>query len=131
MKKLIALFAVAALVLPLAIACNPEDKPAKEVVMQPGPTAESAMVVSFEASPEKPHFQRNGQNLELIGVEFTESGRALLVCQPLLAESVTKTGISGISMSVKRSIRSLKNSWRTTAVRFTVKRPVFSAMTRK
>lgn len=100
MKKLIALFAVAALVLPLAIACNPEDKPAKEVVMQPGPTAESAMVVSFEASPQKPHFENKGQNLEVVGIEFTESGRYFLVCQPLLAESATKTGISGNSRTL-------------------------------
>lgn len=100
MKKLIALFAVAAMVLPLATACNPDDKPTKEVVMQPGPTAESAMVVSFEASPQKPHFENKGQNLEVVGIEFTESGRYFLVCQPLLAESATKTGISGNSRTL-------------------------------
>lgn len=88
MKKLIVLFAAAAVMLPLLSSCNPEDKPTKKVVMEPAPTAEDAVLFTFE---EKPLYMMNGQKCEIVSIEFTEDSRYILGLSPVIDGSVSAT----------------------------------------
>ena len=88
MKKLIVLFAAAVIALPLLCSCNPEDKPTKKVVMEPAPTAEDAVLFTFE---EKPLYMMNGQKCEIVSIEFTEDSRYILGLSPVIDGSVSAT----------------------------------------
>lgn len=101
MKKILVLFAAAAMVLPLAIACEPENKPTKEVVMKAGPTAEDAQLINLTTA-QKPTLQRNGETLEIQSIELTEGNRYILVCEPLLVSSQVSTKAGRIEVLIDR-----------------------------
>ena len=99
MKKLIILFAAAAMMLPLA-SCKKQDQPApKEVVMEPAATAEVAQIISFEDAPgENPIYLdlKKKVNYEVLSIEITEGSRCIVRRRPIITESssipATKAG---------------------------------------
>ena len=97
MKKLFFLIAAAVMVLPLMSSCDQEDQPKKPVVMEPGPTAEVAQIITFE---DKPLFHKGNQDYEILSIEFTEDSRYILGLSPIVAGSSVATKAGNLSKVV-------------------------------
>ncbi|MBO4536786.1 MAG: hypothetical protein J5702_06225 [Bacteroidales bacterium] len=93
MKKLIVLFAAAILALPFLCACDPEDNPTKNVVMEPASTAEYAVLFTFE---DKPLYILNGQKFEIRTIEFTEDSRYILGLTPVTISATKAIRVESI-----------------------------------